>query len=125
MPSVDILGINVYGAIENAPLNIGYGWEKPYVTEWGVNGPFEAKTNLGAKIEPTNGFKANQRLRRYKNIIESDKVYAWFLLFLWGPKQEYFNLAWYVFGIHPTEARCYEYCWVVIGQTKSSKYHAN
>ena len=30
--------------------------------EWGVNGPFEAKVNnWGAKIEPTNGFKAKQR----------------------------------------------------------------
>ena len=65
-PSIDILGINVYGAIENAPINIRrFGWEKPYiVTEWGVNGPFEAKVNnWGAKIEPTNGFKAKQRLR--------------------------------------------------------------
>ncbi|GIR57968.1 MAG: hypothetical protein CM15mP65_05490 [Crocinitomicaceae bacterium] len=36
-PSIDILGINVYGAIENAPINIRrFGWEKPYiVTEWG------------------------------------------------------------------------------------------
>ena len=85
------IGINVYGAIENAPLNIRrYGWEKPYViTEWGVNGPFEAKTNSwGAKIEPTNGFKANQRLRRYKNIIESDKVYVLVLIVFYGDKNK-------------------------------------
>ena len=44
-PSVDILGINVYGAIENAPLNIRrYGWEKPYViTEWGSMVPLKQK----------------------------------------------------------------------------------
>ena len=117
-PSVDILGINVYGAIENAPLNIRrYGWEKPYViTEWGVNGPFEAKTNSwGAKIEPTNGFKANQRLRRYKNIIESDKsLCLGSYCFLWGQKQESTS-TWhgmYLSNGHPTEAiDVMQYCW--------------
>ena len=117
-PSVDILGINVYGAIENAPLNIRrYGWEKPYIiTEWGVNGPFEAKTNSwGAKIEPTNGFKANQRLRRYKNIIESDKdLCLGSYCFLWGQKQES-TATWhgmYLSNGHPTEAvDVMQYCW--------------
>ncbi len=117
-PSVDILGINVYGAIENAPLNIRrYGWEKPYIiTEWGVNGPFEAKTNSwGAKIEPTNGFKANQRLRRYKNIIESDKdLCLGSYCFLWGQKQESTS-TWhgmYLSNGNPTEAvDVMQYCW--------------
>ena len=117
-PSIDILGINVYGAIENAPLNIRrYGWEKPYVvTEWGVNGPFEAKTNSwGAKIEPPNGFKANQRLRRYKNIIESDKdLCLGSYCFLWGQKQESTS-TWhgmYLSNGHPTEAiDVMQYCW--------------
>ena len=117
-PSVDILGINVYGSIENAPLNIRrYGWEKPYIiTEWGVNGPFEAKTNSwGAKIEPTNGFKANQRLRRYKNIIESDKsLCLGSYCFLWGQKQESTS-TWhgmYLSNGHPTEAiDVMQYCW--------------
>ena len=52
-PSIDILGLNVYGAIEMASLNIRkYNWNKPYiVTEWGVNGPFEAKmTSWGQKL---------------------------------------------------------------------------
>ena len=117
-PSIDILGINVYGAIENAPLNIRrYGWEKPYiVTEWGVNGPFEAKVNSwGAKIEPTNGFKANQRLRRYQNIIESDKgLCLGSYCFLWGQKQES-TATWhgmYLSNGYPTEAiDVMQYCW--------------
>ena len=117
-PSVDILGINVYGAIENAPLNIRrYGWEKPYiVTEWGVNGPFEAKVNSwGAKIEPTNGFKANQRLRRYKNIIANDEGLCFgSYCFLWGQKQESTS-TWhgmYLSNGHPTEAvDVMHYCW--------------
>ena len=40
----------------------------------GVNGPFEARTtSWKAKIEPPNGIKAEQRLRRYKELIEKDK----------------------------------------------------
>ena len=117
-PSIDILGINAYGAIENAPLNIRkYGWEKPYiVSEWGVNGPFEAKVNSwGAKIEPTNGFKANQRLRRYKDIIENDKdLCLGSYCFLWGQKQESTS-TWhgmYLSNGHPTEAvDVMQYCW--------------
>ena len=56
-PSIDILGLNVYGAIQNAPLNIRkFNWNKPYIiSEWGVNGPFEAQTtSWKAKIEPPN-----------------------------------------------------------------------
>jgi hypothetical protein len=117
-PSIDILGINVYGAIENAPINIRkYGWEKPYiVTEWGVNGPFEAKVNSwGAKIEPTNGFKANQRLRRYQSIIQKDKdLCLGSYCFLWGQKQESTS-TWhgmYLSNGHPTEAvDVMQYCW--------------
>ena len=116
--SIDILGINAYGAIENAPLNIRkYGWEKPYiVSELGVNGPFEAKVNSwGAKIEPTNGFKANQRLRRYQDIIENDKDFCLgSYCFLWGQKQESTS-TWhgmYLSNGHPTEAvDVMQYCW--------------
>ena len=74
-PSVDILGLNVYGSIENAGANLRkFNWDKPYiVSEWGVNGPFEAKkTSWKAKIEPPNGIKAEQRIRRYKELIEKD-----------------------------------------------------
>ena len=117
-PSVDILGINVYGSIVNANLNIRrYGWEKPYiVTEWGVNGPFEAKVNSwGAKIEPTNGIKANQRLKRYKNFIEGDREKCLgSYCFLWGQKQES-TATWhgmYLSNGNPTEAvDVMEYCW--------------
>jgi hypothetical protein len=117
-PSIDILGINVYGAIEQAHLNIRkYNWEKPYiVTEWGVNGPFEAqKTSWGAKKEPPNGIKANQRLRRYKELIETDKERCLgSYCFLWGYKQES-TATWhgmYLNNGNPTEAvDIMHYCW--------------
>ena len=117
-PSIDILGINTYGSIVNASLNIRrYGWEKPYIiTEWGVNGPFEAKVNSwGAKIEPTNGNKAKQRLNRYKNFIEKDKEKCLgSYCFLWGQKQES-TATWhwmYLSNGNSTEAvDVMQYCW--------------
>ena len=91
-PSVDILGLNVYGSIENAGANLRkFNWDKPYiVTEWGVNGPFEASTtSWKAKVEPPNGFKADQRLRRYQELIVEDKERCLgSYCILWGQKQE-------------------------------------
>ena len=91
-PSIDILGLNAYGSIENASNYIRkYNWDKPYiVSEWGVNGPFEApKTSWGAKIEPPGGIKAKQRMRRYKQLIEADyELCLGSYCFLWGQKQE-------------------------------------
>ena len=117
-PSVDILGINVYGGIEMASINVRkYNWTKPYiVTEWGVNGPFEAKkTAWGAKVELPNGIKANQRMRRYKELIEMDKeMCLGSYCFLWGQKQES-TATWhgmYLSNGNPTEAvDVMHYCW--------------
>ncbi len=117
-PSLDILGINVYGGIEMASVNIRkYNWTKPYIiTEWGVNGPFEAKkTPWGAKVEPPNGIKARQRMRRYKELIEMDKDKCLgSYCFLWGQKQES-TATWhgmYLSDGSPTEAvDVMHYCW--------------
>lgn len=117
-PSVDILGLNVYGSIENAAVNLRkFNWDKPYiVTEWGVNGPFEAKkTSWKAKIEPPNGIKADQRLRRYKELIEKDEeLCLGSYCFLWGQKQES-TATWHGMFLNngnPTEAvDIMEYCW--------------
>ena len=91
-PNVDVLGVNAYGSIEKLPLNLRrFGWEKPYlVTEWGVNGPFEApKTAWGAKKEPPGGVKAATRLRRFEEIIAADSARCLgSYCFLWGQKQE-------------------------------------
>ena len=117
-PSVDILGLNVYGSIENAGANLRkFNWDKPYiVSEWGVNGPFEAKTtSWKAKIEPPNGLKADQRLRRYKDLIEKDKEYCLgSYCFLWGQKQES-TATWHGMFLSdgsPTEAvDVMQFCW--------------
>ena len=117
-PSIDILGINVYGSIENAGANLRkFNWDKPYiVSEWGVNGPFEArKTSWKAKIEPPNGIKADQRLRRYKELIEKDKeLCLGSYCFLWGQKQES-TATWHGMFLsngNPTEAvDVMQFCW--------------
>ena len=117
-PSIDILGINVYGSIENAGTNLRkFNWDKPYiVSEWGVNGPFEArKTSWKAKIEPPNGLKADQRQRRYKDLIEKDKeLCLGSYCFLWGQKQES-TATWHGMFLsngNPTEAvDVMQFCW--------------
>ena len=117
-PSIDILGLNVYGSIEQAGVNVRkFNWDKPYiVSEWGVNGPFEAKkTAWNAKIEPPNGFKANQRQRRYKQLIEKDSERCLgSYCFLWGQKQES-TATWHGMFLsngNPTEAvDVMHYCW--------------
>ena len=117
-PSVDILGLNVYGSIENAGINLRkFNWDKPYiVSEWGVNGPFEAKkTSWEAKIEPPNGVKAEQRMRRYLELIDKDKERCLgSYCFLWGQKQES-TATWHGMFLsngNPTEAvDVMQYCW--------------
>ena len=117
-PSVDILGLNVYGSIENAGANLRkFNWEKPYiVSEWGVNGPFEARrTSWKAKIEPPNGVKADQRLRRYQELIVKDKERCLgSYCFLWGQKQES-TATWHGMFLsngNPTEAvDVMQFCW--------------
>ena len=117
-PSIDILGLNVYGSIENAGINLRkFNWDKPYiVSEWGVNGPFEAKkTSWKAKIEPPNGVKAEQRMRRYLQLIEKDKERCLgSYCFLWGQKQES-TATWHGMFLsngNPTEAvDVMQYCW--------------
>ena len=117
-PSVDILGLNVYGSIENAGANLRkFNWDKPYIiSEWGVNGPFEAKkTSWKAKIEPPNGVKAEQRMRRYLELIEKDKeLCLGSYCFLWGQKQES-TATWHGMFLsngNPTDAvDVMQYCW--------------
>ena len=125
-PSIDILGINVYGSIEKAGINLRkFNWNKPYiVSEWGVNGPFEArKTSWKAKIEPPNGLKADQRQRRYKDLIEKDKeLCLGSYCFLWGQKQES-TATWHGMFLsngNPTEAvDVMQFCWT--GQWPESR----
>lgn len=88
-PSIDILGVNAYGAIGTvANLVAQSGFKGGYmITEWGPNGTWEVgKTSWGAPIEQTSEEKRQMYEKRYaytqlKNCTGS-------FVFLWGQKQE-------------------------------------
>ncbi|NQX91583.1 MAG: hypothetical protein HRT74_05565, partial [Flavobacteriales bacterium] len=91
-PSIDILGINTYGAIGTLKDQIDlYCWEKPYlVTEWGPTGHWEVqKTPWGASVEESSTEKAKQYRNRYLTGIAADEDQCMgSFVFLWGQKQE-------------------------------------
>ncbi len=73
-PDLDLLGINSYGGIGGVYSKVASSnWEKPYlITEWGVNGPWEAgKTSWGAPREKNSSEKAELFLPRYQDHIAS------------------------------------------------------
>jgi hypothetical protein len=90
-PSIDILGINTYGGINNLSNQVRmFGWEKPYmVTEWGPYGHWESPmTSWGVAIETTSKEKANIRNLAYKYIKDDKEFCLGSYAFLWGYKQE-------------------------------------
>lgn len=88
-PSVDLLGLNVYGdsALTILARARSQGWTGPIlVTELGALGQWQAgKTAWGAPIEPTSSEKAD-KMRRYLAAFAQAKVGA--MPFYWGQKQE-------------------------------------
>lgn len=91
-PSIDILGVNTYGAINFLKHNVDlFGWDGPYiVSEWGPSGHWEVPTtSWGAPIEQTSHEKAMSYDSRYTEGILGDKEQCiGSYVFLWGQKQE-------------------------------------
>jgi hypothetical protein len=91
-PDVDILSIQLYGAIVKLPKALkDFGWIGPYiVSEWGATGHWEVpKTSWGVPIEENSTIKAANYLKRYQIAIESDTTQCLgSYVFLWGQKQE-------------------------------------
>lgn len=90
-PDIDIYGINTYGDLKNALVNVSkYGWNGPImITEWGPNGHWEVeKTSWGAPIEQSSSQKAESYSIRYDHIANAKKQCLGSFVFLWGQKQE-------------------------------------
>ncbi|NQZ78683.1 MAG: hypothetical protein HRT61_21595 [Ekhidna sp.] len=91
-PDLDILSIQLYGAIEDLPGTLKeVSWQGPIiVSEWGATGYWEVKqTKWKAPIEDTSSRKAAFFLERYRKYIETlQPQCVGSYVFLWGQKQE-------------------------------------
>ena len=93
-PSIDILGLNTYGAAGGAGSAIkAAGWTKPFaITEFGVNGFWEVgKTDWGAPYEPTSQEKGRSFYAAHRMVFELNdgkELCVGTFAFLWGWKQE-------------------------------------
>jgi len=91
-PNIDILGVNVYAALETLPQVLRQSvWDGPYViTEWANNGYWEVgKTPWGAAFEPTSNQKAKSYLDRYERVIAADTERSFgSYVFYWGNAHE-------------------------------------
>lgn len=94
-PQLDFISFNSFGVLSQfskklKPLTPI--WKGPYViTEWGVNGPWEAQTtSWKAPIEETSTKKAEQIKQRYYDYMEPLKKENSFgsFIFYWGQKNE-------------------------------------
>ncbi len=94
-PDLDFISFNSFGIISQFSKKlspISFIWNGPHViTEWGVNGPWEASvTSWKAPIEETSTKKAEQIRERYLKFIEplkSDNSLGSYI-FYWGKKNE-------------------------------------
>jgi hypothetical protein len=93
-PSLDVLGVNSYGAASGAPEALKRaGWKKPFaVTEFGVPGPWEVGTTTwGAPQEPTSTEKARTFFATHRMVTELNdgkELCLGTFAFVWGAKQE-------------------------------------
>ena len=94
-PQLDFISFNSFGSLNTFSKRlhpITPFWNGPHViTEWGVNGPWEAQlTSWGAPIEETSTKKAEQIGQRYHEFIEplKNENSLGSFVFYWGQKNE-------------------------------------
>jgi hypothetical protein len=105
-PSVDILGLNLYGGAPMAPVQLDEaGWDRPFMlTEYGPRGPWEVgSTPWGAPIEPDTDGKVASYLTAYRMAVADPRgrcvgTFA----FAWGQKQEA-TATWFGMFLHTGE----------------------
>ncbi|WP_116105264.1 hypothetical protein [Lewinella sp. IMCC34191] len=95
-PDIDFVSFNLFGNLADLPSDLRtlwLIWRGPYVlTEWGYNGPWEAKvTKWQVPIEPPNAVKSTHLRERFMSYVEplyEDKRLMGDLAFYWGNKFE-------------------------------------
>ena len=90
-PSLDALGINIYGKLAQIPEDLRQNdWKKPYIiTEFGPRGWWEvSKTAWGMPIEDTSTEKSLFYRQSYQAGIADKPNCLGSYVFLWGNKQE-------------------------------------
>ncbi len=94
-PQLDFISFNAFGTLSQFATKlkpISPLWNGPHViTEWGVNGPWEAElTRWRAPLEETSTKKAEQITQRYRDYIVplKDNNSLGSFVFYWGHKNE-------------------------------------
>lgn len=90
-PSLDYVGINVYGPMDKVQHTIEQSnYKGPFmITEWGPTGWWEtSKTDWGAPIEQTGEEKRQVYEERYTRYISANPRCLGSFVFLWGQKEE-------------------------------------
>jgi beta-galactosidase/beta-glucuronidase len=90
-PSLDLIGLNLYGDFTDETKIIREHWKKPYaVTEWGPHGHWQQPyTEWKAPMEQSSSEKAASYEHNYTQVIQKDQTHGLgSYVFLWGQKQE-------------------------------------
>lgn len=94
-PKLDFISFNSFGVLSQFSEKlkpISLIWDGPYaITEWGVNGPWEAElTSWNAPVEETSTKKAEQIKERYYEYMEplKEENSLGSFVFYWGKKNE-------------------------------------
>lgn len=106
VPQLDLISLNIFGELPHLRQELkrfSWFWDGPFlVTEWGINGPWEAETTAWeAPIENTSNKKAEQYLQRYTAYMPvDDPRFLGACVFYWGQKQEVTHTWFGLFGPH-------------------------
>lgn len=120
VPQLDLISLNIFGDLSHLRKELrafAWFWDGPFlVTEWGINGPWEAEaTAWGAPIENTSNKKAEQYLKRYSAYMPvNDPRFLGACVFYWGQKQEVTHTWFGLFaenGATSATAQTMQYIW--------------
>jgi hypothetical protein len=106
-PSLDLIGLNLYGDFSNEAEIIREYWKKPYaVTEWGPHGHWQRPyTTWKAPLEESSSEKAAAYQHNYRQVIRKDQSHCLgSYVFLWGQKQEITHTWYGMFSIDGLES---------------------